>query len=211
MDEQTKQSLLANGFVALLVTGGFLSSQLLLPKRASRKTRFIFTWLAFDALCHSIIEGSFLYYSTFGRSINTSQGFLAYLWKDYARADKRWGWSDPTVVSLEILTVLGAGPLAAYCCYLLLNDVAAYHYWAVVLSTAELYGGFMTFCPEWLTQNKNLDASDWMLFYVYLCFMNLAWVFIPFYLLLDSYGSITAGLRTVAGATAAVTKTQKSK
>ena len=48
-----------------------------------------------------------------------------------------------TVVSLEILTVLGAGPL---CCYII-NQLIMHqehptrHYWIIVLSTAELYGG----------------------------------------------------------------------
>lgn len=32
---------------------------------------------AFDALIHFSIEGSFLYLSTFGKSVNTSTGFLA--------------------------------------------------------------------------------------------------------------------------------------
>lgn len=53
-----------------------------------------------------------------------------------------------------VVTVLGCGPIAAYCCYCLIKNNPAYHFWAVVLSVAELYGGFMTFCPEWLTGNK---------------------------------------------------------
>lgn len=63
------------------------------------------------------------------------------LGKEYARADARWGWSDPTVVSLEILTVLGAGPLCFYIIYQLIRNDPARHYWIIVLSTAELYGG----------------------------------------------------------------------
>ena len=61
--------------------------------------------------------------------------------KEYTLADARWGVSDPTVVSLEILTVLGAGPL---CCYILnqiIKNDPSRHYWVVVLCTAELYGG----------------------------------------------------------------------
>ena len=49
----------------------------------------------------------------------------------------------------------------------------SYHYWVVVLSTAELYGGFMTFAPEWLTGNQALNGSNWMLMWVYLFFMNM--------------------------------------
>lgn len=45
------------------------------------------------------------------------------------------------VVSLEILTVLGAGPMAAYIAYLLIKNDPVRHYWIVIISTAELYGG----------------------------------------------------------------------
>ena len=61
--------------------------------------------------------------------------------KEYARADFRWGTADPTVVSLEILTVLGAGPLCCYIISQLIKNDPARHYWIIVLSTAELYGG----------------------------------------------------------------------
>ena len=61
--------------------------------------------------------------------------------REYAAADFRWGLSDPTVVSLEILTVLGAGPMATYIVYQIVKNDPARHYWLVVLSTAELYGG----------------------------------------------------------------------
>lgn len=144
-----------------------------------------------------------MYLSTFGRTVNTSTGFFAYLWQDYAKADARWGFSEPTVVALEILTVLGAGPLAAYCAYLLSKNVFSYHYWVVVLSTAELYGGFMTFAPEWLSGNKYLNGSNWMLMWVYLFFMNMVWVVIPLYLLYDSFRAIT--LSTNAGAVSYLT------
>jgi EXPERA (EXPanded EBP superfamily) len=39
----------------------------------------------------------------------------------------------------------------------------------------------MTFCPEWLTGNINLDTSNFMYKWVYLVFFNMLWVFIPFY------------------------------
>jgi hypothetical protein len=165
---------------------------------AGSKVKIIFTWLVFDCICHLTLEGSFLYFSTFSRTVNNSQGFFAYLWQDYARADSRWGTADPTIVALEILTVLGAGPLAGYCAYLLSQNKFSYHYWAVVLSTAEIYGGFMTFAPEWLTGCKALASDNWMFLWVYLFFMNLVWVFIPFYLLYDSFRAITSSTRAGA-------------
>ncbi|OCB90163.1 Emopamil-binding protein [Sanghuangporus baumii] len=115
--------------------------------------------------------------------------------KEYARADFRWGFSDPTVVSLEILTVLGAGPLCCYILYQLVRQDPARHYWIVVLSTAELYGGWMTFCPEWLTGSPNLDTSNPLYLWVYLVFMNVIWVFIPLWLMFDSYSYIASSLR----------------
>ena len=90
------------------------------------------------------------------------------LGKEYARADHRWGTADPTVVSLEILTVLGAGPMACYILYQIVNKDPARHYWIIVLSTAELYGGWMTFCPEWLTGSPSLNTSNPLYLYVYL-------------------------------------------
>lgn len=65
--------------------------------------------------------------------------------REYAAADARWGTADPTVVSLEVLTVLGAGPLAALIVYQIVKRDPARHYWIVVLSTAELYGGCVFF------------------------------------------------------------------
>lgn len=67
--------------------------------------------------------------------------------REYAAADFRWGFSDETVVSLEILTVLGAGPLACYVVYQIVKNDPARHYWLVVLSTAELYGGCVLLYP----------------------------------------------------------------
>ncbi|KAG6849330.1 hypothetical protein H0H93_009375 [Arthromyces matolae] len=123
------------GFVATL------GARLLLPANARRVDKYTFIWLTFDALIHFFFEGSFLYLSLFGRQVNTSTGPLAEMWREYAAADFRWGTADPTVVSLELLTVLGAGPLCCYILYLLARSDPARHYWIVVLSTAELYGG----------------------------------------------------------------------
>ncbi|KAE8268454.1 hypothetical protein A4X09_0g3887 [Tilletia walkeri] len=194
------RTLVSLAFVGTLVLGAYLLKLALLPPHLNRSTkwRVIFCWLAFDGFCHLILEGSFLYLSTFGRTVNASTSFFAYMWQDYSRADARWGIAEPTVVSLEILTVLGAGPLALYCAYLLSKEDGRYHYWAIVLSTAEIYGGFMTFCPEWLDQNKSLNGSNWVLLYVYLWFMNMVWVVIPFYLLYDSYGFISRAVKTTA-------------
>jgi hypothetical protein len=141
-------------------------------------------------MVHFSIEGPFLYMSTFGRTVNSSVGPFAEFCgripnsrfpdhrnssfglnltgKEYAAADFRWGKADSAVVSFTILSVFVAGPM---CCYILkqiVSDDPARHYWIVVLSTAELYGGWMTFCPEWLTGSPNLDTSNALFLWVYL-------------------------------------------
>ena len=50
--------------------------------------------------------------------------------------------------------------------------------------------GFMTFCPEWLTGNANLDGSNFMFLWVYLVFFNMLWVFLPLYALYVAFGDI---------------------
>jgi len=54
--------------------------------------------------------------------------------------------ADPTVVSLELLTVLVAGPMCFYILKQMANNDPARHYWLIVLSTAEIYGGYV---PEY--------------------------------------------------------------
>ncbi|EKM49566.1 uncharacterized protein PHACADRAFT_265108 [Phanerochaete carnosa HHB-10118-sp] len=184
------------GFVSGIGVIAYLSAKAFLPKRATSTDRFTWIWLTFDALVHFSFEAVFLYYSVFGKQIATSDGILPEMVREYARADLRWAVADPTVVSLEILTVLGAGPMAVYILKQLAADDLARHYWIVVLCTAELYGGWMTFCPEWLTGSPSLVTSNPLYLWVYLTFMNVIWVVIPLGLMVDSYKHIAGALRT---------------
>ena len=60
--------------------------------------------------------------------------------------------SDPTVVSLEILTVFIDGPLCLILIYAMLKDKFYRHYVQIVLCVCELYGGkFCSNCTENLT------------------------------------------------------------
>ncbi|KAI0345870.1 Emopamil-binding protein [Trametopsis cervina] len=166
------------------------------PKNAKAMDKFTWIWMMFDAMIHFSFEAIFLYYSVFGRQVGTSTGILPEMVKEYALADLRWGVAEPTVVSLEILTVLIAGPMACYILKLLAANDPARHYWIVVVSTMELYGGWMTFSPEWLVGSPNLVTSNPLYLWVYLFFMNFVWVAIPIYLMYDSYGHIAGSLRT---------------
>jgi hypothetical protein len=55
--------------------------------------------------------------------------------------------------------------------------------------------GFMTFCPEWLIGNLNLDGSNFMYMWVYLVFFNGLWVAIPFYAIYWAVGDISDALK----------------
>ncbi|KAI6027644.1 Emopamil-binding protein [Pisolithus microcarpus] len=201
MSEQqifTTTSVLSLAGVAVVAFAAVAGSRALLPRSATWQDRLTFAWLTFDGTMHLIFEGSFLYLSTFGKSVNTSTGVFAEMWKEYTLADTRWGVADPTVVSLEILTVLGGVPLCWYILSLLVKNDPARHYWIVVLSVAELYGGWMTFCPEWLIGSPSLNTSNALFLWVYLVFMNSIWVVIPLWLMVDSYNHIAGSLRAAA-------------
>ncbi|KAI6858898.1 ebp domain-containing protein [Hortaea werneckii] len=114
------------------------------------------------------------------------------LWREYAKADKRWGGSDLTVISLELLTVFIAGPMALWICQCLRKQRTDTWFWMVILATGELYGGFMTFAPEWLSGNPNLDTDNFMYKYVYLFFFNTLWVWIPAWILWEAHWRISA-------------------
>ncbi|WKT43201.1 hypothetical protein QSH57_008037 [Fusarium oxysporum f. sp. vasinfectum] len=137
----------------------------------------------------------FLGYSdrVYGAQSGGSNPF-AQLWMVYARADKRWAGVDLGVVSLELLTVFFDGPLAVYVCYCLAKKDPKVSIWMIVLATCELYGGFMTFCPEWLIGSANLDTSNFMYLWVYLFFFNTLWVWIPLWVIWYSVKDISNAL-----------------
>ncbi|GAA6064001.1 hypothetical protein JCM10212_000155 [Sporobolomyces blumeae] len=196
LNATTVLSLLAT--LAILAAAVVLA-RLVLPTRvyADRIQRYTFIWLSFDALTHFILEGSFLWQSfPRPRTVNSSRGPFASLWQEYALADTRWSTSDPTVVAIELITVLGAGPMCVWLMDMMRKENVAWRYWIIVLSTAEIYGGWMTFVPEWITGSPSLNTSYWLYTYVYLLFFNGLWVAIPVALMVDSYFYIVRALRS---------------
>ena len=110
--------------------------------------------------------------------------------KEYALADSRWGVADPIIVSVEIVSVLCAGPM-----YMLLHPQAADqrrlsktfldHYsehWGVaryVLSALtwdltwphrlkNFLDKWVMYATEWLIGNENLNRSNPLYLRVYL-------------------------------------------
>ena len=63
---------------------------------------------------------------------------------------------------------------------------------ATMLATGELYGGFMTFAPEWLSGNSQLAGDDPVYLWLYLVFFNVLWVFIPFWVLWEAWKELSS-------------------
>ncbi|KAJ3558691.1 hypothetical protein NM688_g769 [Phlebia brevispora] len=182
-------------FMMVIFSVAYYSAHYGLSKRATWRDRYTWIWLTFDAMTHFSWEAIFLWNSILGRTAFGNSGLLVDMVKEYALADYRWGLADPTIVSLEILTVLCAGPMACYILKQLSADDPARHYWIIILCTAEIYGTWMTFCPEWLTGNQNLVTSNPLYFWFYLTFMNGIWIVVPLVLLWDSYRYVSNSLR----------------
>ncbi|XP_049426154.1 emopamil-binding protein-like [Epinephelus fuscoguttatus] len=157
--------------------------------RSSAEDRWILMWLFYDVIVHLTLEGPFVYMSLVG-TVETSEGPLAELWKEYGKADGRWLISDPTIVSIEILTVVLDSLLAVLLIHAVLRDKYYRHFLQVSLSVCELYGCWMTFCPDWLVGSPHLDTSSWIYLWVYLVFFNGVWVLVPVLLLLQSWFSL---------------------
>lgn len=149
-------------------------------------------------------------YGSYYAADGTLMSGLARLWREYAKADSRWGGADLTVISLELLTVFVAGPAALYSCSLISrifnsNNSAEKgrlnaRLWFILLalSTGELYGGFMTFAPEWLSANASLATDDPVYLWLYLFFFNTVWVWVPLWIMYEGYNELSAAFTNSA-------------
>uniref|UniRef100_A0A673LV07 Emopamil-binding protein-like n=1 Tax=Sinocyclocheilus rhinocerous TaxID=307959 RepID=A0A673LV07_9TELE len=142
--------------------------------KCSAVDRWVLVWLFYDAIVHFTLEGPFVYMSLVG-NVAASDGLLAELWKEYGKADERWLYSDPTIVSLELLTVVLDGSLALLLVYAIIKDKHYRHFVQITL------------CVYWLIGSPNLNTSNWLYLWVYLVFFNGIWVVVPGLLLWQSW------------------------
>ncbi|XP_019897994.2 emopamil-binding protein-like isoform X2 [Esox lucius] len=126
-------------------------------RKCTGTDRWVLVWLFYDAIVHITLEGPFVYMSLVG-TVATSDSIFAELWKEYGKADGRWLHSDPTIVSLELLTVLLDSLLALVLIYAIVKDKHYRHFIQITLCVCELYGGWMTFCPDWLYSAVSLKS-----------------------------------------------------
>jgi hypothetical protein len=142
-------------------------------------------WFGFDGLCHLLFEGAYVLFTLIG-PIKNVKALIALPWNEYAKADFRWNQYDPTVLSLELLTVLVAGPMALAIVWAIITNNKWRHPLQLIICVCELYGGWMTFGPEWVIGSPNIDASNFTYLWLYLTIPNGVWVAIPVYLAWES-------------------------
>lgn len=146
-------------------------------------------WFTIDAFTHLTIELGYVILALTTTAEKTDN-YLGHIWREYGRADSRWAVRDPNVISIEIATVL-MGVLCFVELYGVMYRSSWRHVLVVIICVAELYGGWMTFAPEWIEGSPNLDGSSFELFWIYLVFMNGLWVLVPLILLWDSCSRIS--------------------
>lgn len=160
---------------------------------ASKADKGILVWLVYDAFVHFTIEAVFVIYSV-GTTIDKTSGavedILLAVWREYGLADSRWIHADPTIVSLEILTVFLCGAMCIILIEAIINNRPYRHFIQITLCVCELYGGWMTFCPEWLTGSPSLNTSKFIYLWCYLVFFNMLWVVLPVYMLYQSWMAV---------------------
>jgi hypothetical protein len=110
-------------------------------------------------------EAYYLLLSWYGGAEKLAHLPLAWVWLEYGKADVRWQLSDPTIMSMEFWTVCVVGPLCIMTAAAIFRRSPWRHVLQLVVCVSELYGGWMTFAPEWLSGSQSLDTSDAKLLY----------------------------------------------
>jgi hypothetical protein len=178
-------SVVSLAYTAITLVVCFVLSRLL-GRNVSSVDKLVLWWIIWDALIHMSLEAPFVVISLTG-TVNNSASIAALTWKEYGKADARWLYSDPTIVSLEILTAFLLSPICLLLVYAICRQRGYRHWLQLVLCTCELYGGWMTFAPEWLTGSKSLVTDNALYLWCYLVFFNGLWVVIPLALMYQSW------------------------
>eukprot|EP00117_Sycon_ciliatum_P005052 scpid85039/ scgid9160/ Emopamil-binding protein-like; Emopamil-binding-related protein len=158
---------------------------------------WVIRWLIYDCLTYSLLMIPIVVISLQG-PLNESDSVFAIVGKDYARADARFGVSDPCTVAGNLGGVLLSLPLAAAIIYGICQASPWRHVVQVAHCAVELYGCFMIFVPEWIIGSPSLNTSDPLLLCFHLVFMNMLWIVIPGALLVQSWQHISAACSVAA-------------
>lgn len=148
-------------------------------------TQITLVWFILDAFTHLSIEAGYVFLAL-GPTANQSSSYMAFIWREYARADSRWAGRDPTILSIEILTAFLLGPLCLLAAWAIYTRRPYRHLVQLSISLFELYGGWMTFMPDIISGAHSLALHDPLLLWVHLVFMNGLWILLPILLAWES-------------------------
>ncbi|KAJ2753694.1 hypothetical protein GGH94_003637 [Coemansia aciculifera] len=186
---------LGSAIAAIMVVSGLLIGRA--RNTLSCKDKFIVVWMLVCAGIHIVLEG---YFSFNHGTLAGKQTIMADLWREYAHSDSRYLTSDPFTVIMEGITAVFDGSFALVAAYGILADSPIRHPAQLITSLAQLYGDVLYMATNYMEGFRYTNPHP-MYFYGYFVLMNLPWIVIPTYLIIDSCKSIYRGMLIAQRAT----------
>ncbi|KAJ1994596.1 hypothetical protein GGI26_001537 [Coemansia sp. RSA 1358] len=180
---------------ALLVLSAVLISRARTP--LSSKDKLVVMWMLVCAGIHIILEG---YFSFNHGTLAGKETIMGDLWREYSHADSRYLTSDPFTVIMEGITAVFDGSFAVVTAYGLLADSPIRHPAQLITSLAQLYGNVLYMATNYMEGFRYTNPNP-QYFYGYFVLLNLPWIIIPTYLIVDSVKSIYHGMLIAQHAT----------
>lgn len=161
---------------ALGLVGAQLLFSLVYAQGTHKKGSFgVALWFFTCGIIHTFVEGYFVYYNA---SITTDDSFMANLWKEYAKSDSRYMFSDPTVLMIEGITAVFWGPLSFYAAYLCYKNNQMRHLLQVLISFGQFYGDVLYYSTTLISGATHCNPDPYY-FWFYFVFMNALWILFP--------------------------------
>ncbi|KAJ2233112.1 hypothetical protein H4R99_004017 [Coemansia sp. RSA 1722] len=186
---------LGSAVLALAVVSVFLISKARTP--LSGKDKFVVIWMMVCAGIHIVLEG---YFSFNHSTLAGKQTVMADLWREYSHSDSRYLTSDPFTVIMEGITAVFDGSFAVVTAYGILADSPIRYPAQLITSLAQLYGDVLYMATNYMEGFRYTNPHPFY-FYGYFVLLNLPWIIIPTYLIIDSVKNIYRGMLIAQRAT----------
>ncbi|KAJ2799525.1 hypothetical protein H4S07_005413 [Coemansia furcata] len=186
---------LGSAIAIIMVVSGVLIGRA--RNALSCKDKAIVVWMLVCAGIHIVLEG---YFSFNHGTLAGKQTIMADLWREYAHSDSRYLTSDPFTVIMEGITAVFDGSFALVAAYGILADSPIRHPAQLITSLAQLYGDVLYMATNYMEDFRYTNPHP-LYFYGYFVLMNLPWIVIPTYLIVDSCKSIYRGMLIAQRAT----------
>ncbi|XP_024967296.1 probable 3-beta-hydroxysteroid-Delta(8),Delta(7)-isomerase [Cynara cardunculus var. scolymus] len=160
--------------------------------KISKLDKTLMCWWVFTGLTHIILEGYFVFTPEFFKQKNPT--YLAEVWKEYSKGDSRYVGRDSAVVAVEGITAVLEGPACLLAAYAIATRKSYSHLLQIAISLGQLYGTVVYFVTS-LLDGDDFAASP-LYYYAYYIFANSFWVWIPSLIVIRSWKTICAAVRT---------------